>query len=554
MEGNGFPVATTTTSERYELEKRVLGAALYRPEHLAAVSSVLGPHGTVFLRSGFGRAYEIAAGLGADVSLFGVQRVLIRDLGEDAPKVGDLAEYIDLAGTLTTQATRKLTQDLVSLHETARAVAYCADVTRAVQSGEDYAESMADLLGALDRARGSRDEIRPWTLTELRAAPPARPDPILGDGVFSRGDWMLIHARENVGKTWALLELALALATGRDWYGIPTHRRHRVAIVSLEMGSWHAISRIGAVWDGLVDLEQEDQIREIEDAIHIVTKDQIGFLDLSEPTRQRWLSGWLQEREIDVVLLDPLSHFLAGDEDRMGLAPILRYLEGLYHECGASPVLSHHDRKSSTQGDHGDHGSSARGSSTIMASARASFRIVAKRDDPSAPIELHCDKASNGPKPAPIWLRQDEQTGRLVVTSSPSAKRDGNLQAVLDALADGPMTTTQMAEAMEGRASKRTVERYLRSAEKDGLIHSSWIREPGSKQGVARWTLLDGPAAEIRRSANPHKPIGTRDTRDTDQKTLSRDTTEDPEINSRHSRQLATNDTVATGSDWEETF
>lgn len=340
------------------------------------------------------------------------------------------------------------------------------------------------VIDQVPQAPALSDEFpTPRTLAHHWDYPPEAPPAILGSGVFSEGDWMLFHAREGLGKTWALAQLTVSLASGRPWYGIETHDRRPVALLSLEMSTFELARRATMI----VDREgwDADDRRVVAESIHLLTRDDMPFANVEDPAIVEWMSEWLIERGIRVLILDPMSQFFEGDETREGLRGFIRFLTALHGHTGTSVVLAQHDRKSSTLGDQGDHASAARGSVALIASARASFRLHRPGED--SPTMLVCDKASNAPKPETVWLRHDAQWGGMLVSAdAPASRGERTANEIVAHIASGvERTAKEIAEALG--MSDRAIRSHLKALEEAGKVYFLDSRDSSTGKAVRRY-------------------------------------------------------------------
>lgn len=486
--------------ETTRIERRLLGIMLERPETIAVVDPILGSEPTAWTRFGHAAIYGAikSLGLAADVPM-----VLGRLSDEIRRALERPAEYMaqcqDIAFGFTTKAQAENQARLLrSSQHLRKALRGCQLIAGAVEAGDDAAPILAALASDLDLARADDRRIVPVSQAELSALDLLPPDSILGNGILSIGDWGLIHAREGVGKTWAILELAACLASGRPWFGIPVSKRFRVAICSLEMGRYHARQRLATVLDAF-DFDEEARMT-IESSILWITKDECPVLDICNPANQAWLVDWCTGHGVEVLILDPLSQFFFGDENsREGVAQLLRFLQSFPSRAnGCTPIVSHHDRKQGQQGDQGDNASAARGSVAVMGSARSSFRLVRKGEEPNSPIVLICDKSNNAPRPAEIWLRQDEETGRLLLGKNLSKKADRLREDILECLAEGDAFPEDLAARLH--KGDRTIETRLRELEADDLAYPKRVKPEGSKRYRNLWTAIN--SAQSQNGAN----------------------------------------------------
>ena len=473
------------------MEQRLLGIMLDRPETIRAVSAVLGKSPPCFSRHGHSEVYRTILELGAATDPVMVSGRLSDEAKRSLERPDSyLAGCVDLSiGYNTPSQAEQVARLLQSAHHVRTSLAACQNVTFAIQSGDDPSEELAHLANELDMARAGDTRIQPVTMAQLRSMTLIPPDPILGRGILSKGDWGLIHARENHGKTWAILELAACMATGRPWFGIDVPQRFRVGVFSLEMGRYFAFQRMDPIIQAVIDWESDAELAEAESWIFWVTKDEAPFFDILAPANQAWLCDWAASNKIDVLILDPLAQFFRGEETREGMAPLIEFLTTFPSRSGGcTPIVSHHDRKSGNQGDLGDHASTARGSVAFIGSARCSFHLVL-RDVERKIVELVCDKASNAPKPEPIWLRHEDD-GRLVLTKAPRTKAQEAVERAIAYLATVPEAGTDDVAAACSRTTEWARKR-LKDLEEEGRVWAKKVRREDGKGWTTVWGLSE---------------------------------------------------------------
>ena len=94
----------------------------------------------------------------------------------------------------------------------------------------------------MDFVEGVSDELPPMaTLMDVQDNPPPLPKPLI-KGVLRKGHKMLIAGSSKAGKSFLLMELAIAIAEGRPWLGM-TCEKGRVLYVNLEIDPASAIHR-----------------------------------------------------------------------------------------------------------------------------------------------------------------------------------------------------------------------------------------------------------------------------------------------------------------------
>jgi hypothetical protein len=99
-----------------------------------------------------------------------------------------------------------------------------------------------------DWAEASDDDLPGFENVDLARLPPRAPE--LVEGVLRRGHKMLLAGPSKAGKSYALIQLALAIAEGREWLGRRC-ARGRVLYVNLEIDPPSFAHRVAEVYAAL---------------------------------------------------------------------------------------------------------------------------------------------------------------------------------------------------------------------------------------------------------------------------------------------------------------
>jgi RecA-family ATPase len=222
---------------------------------------------------------------------------------------------------------------------------------------------------------------------------PAEPqDPSLHEqGFLPLGKVGMLAAAGGAGKTMALVQLAVSVATGRPWlghYGVPVGSRGRVVLALAEEDTDEAHRRLYAVRRGLALSEQEwadvlDRITLLAlagDVVQLVAaqgKDgRTEETDVLRELRERLASGG---EDWKLVVLDPLSRW-AGSEtetDNYAATRFVTAIESLTRAPGNPTVLlSHHTTKAARQGLGAGEATAARGASALTDGVRWVANLV----------------------------------------------------------------------------------------------------------------------------------------------------------------------------------
>lgn len=168
--------------------------------------------------------------------------------------------------------------------------------------------------------------------------PPLRPEVIAG--ILREGGKMILSGDSKAGKTFLLIELAIALAFGRDWLGMDCSKSS-VLYVNLELSEADFAHRCRDVLDKLGIGEE-------------VNSDKIGVFNArGKASNAKSLVAELLKRlddgHYDVVIIDPIYKVQDGDENSaQAITALAHELDRLVEEGRCTVIYSHHHPKHST--------------------------------------------------------------------------------------------------------------------------------------------------------------------------------------------------------------
>jgi hypothetical protein len=154
----------------------------------------------------------------------------------------------------------------------------------------------SDLLGAMVAAETVPP---PPVLIEFRSPRQLKgfePPPgliLVGDCHILRGSVFVIGGAPGIGKSRASVALAIAGATGREWFGLTTHRKFKTMVVQTENGLFR-LSREFAELD----------CDTLEDYVRICPPPPYG-LCLGREVFRKQLQTWIAKFEPDILVIDP---------------------------------------------------------------------------------------------------------------------------------------------------------------------------------------------------------------------------------------------------------
>ncbi len=184
------------------------------------------------------------------------------------------------------------------------------------------------------------------------------------DGILRKGHKMLLSGPSKAGKSFLMLELAVAIAEGKQWLGWQC-TKGRVLYVNLELDRASCYHRMAAVYQATgVEMEHAQDI----DVWNLRGK-AMPMTELAPRLIRRAL-----KRRYAAVIIDPIYKVITGDENAADqMAKFCNQFDRVCAELGAAVIYCHHHSK----GDQGQK----------RASDRASGSGVFARD-PDALIDM----------------------------------------------------------------------------------------------------------------------------------------------------------------------
>ena len=238
-------------------------------------------------------------------------------------------------------------------------------------------------------------------------------------GFMPAGKVCMLMAAGGAGKTMVLLQLAVAVITGKSWlnyYSVPAKERGRVLVLLGEEDKEEAQRRLHSIRDGLglrddwALVEQGLDIRPLAGTdVRLVEGE--GHNAKTTPGHDA-LQGLLAKGGYRLVILDPLSRF-AGPEtetDNHAATRFVTALEALVKASGATLMVSHHTTKEARKTNAGD-ATAARGASALTDGVRwaltmhhapigddeTELRLALSKTNYSAPAEpIALDRVTDG--------------------------------------------------------------------------------------------------------------------------------------------------------------
>jgi len=170
---------------------------------------------------------------------------------------------------------------------------------------------------------------------------PVDPDSYLVGNLVRPGTTVMLAGPPGAAKSWASRQLALTAGAGLDIFldRYAIDRPLNVLVVDEDNGPDEEWRRDASLLDHL------DLTRDTLDRVYRVS---LAGVQLDRPEWQRWLRGQIRLRELDLVILDPISEMHGGKELREDPAfrSMLAFLKRLKVDFPRTAVVVvHHTRK-----------------------------------------------------------------------------------------------------------------------------------------------------------------------------------------------------------------
>ena len=185
-------------------------------------------------------------------------------------------------------------------------------------------------------------------------------------GVLPRAELVLIIGQSTAGKSFVALDLAGAIAQGKEWRGLRV-KKGRVVYVAAEGA--------GGFRNRLVAYKRH---HEIEDTGIGVVPDSPNLLQKADT--EQLLAAVRADSDPDVIIVDTLACVAPGGNENSAedMGRVLAHCKALHRATGATIALVHHVGKDAAKG--------ARGWSGIKAAADAELEVT--RDGDARSIEV----------------------------------------------------------------------------------------------------------------------------------------------------------------------
>jgi hypothetical protein len=394
----------------------------------------------------------------------------------------------------TTKATKAITAKL------ARLDADFADAAQDDQDAQDDDKALkAEAKRALDDLAAA-GLLSGQTHTALRPLNFVKAEEILSkqfpptqwlvDGLIPKASVVAIAGEPKAKKTWAAMEIALAVASGRKAFGeFRTRAPADVFMVLVESNEVECQARLRSIMKGAGggnDLGGRLTIAALQG------------LNLTDPNALALLVAKIRTmapKGIGLLFLDPLRDLhLEEEKDSGGMSQVMGALRALRTVLDCSVVFIHHMSKKpdGASGSSRRSGQRMRGSGVIHASIDAGLYMEeAKGGDGEASFRLSVESETRNGRAAGrfiLGLDIEDDDQRLAVSAAWSFNRpdaadlDEKMAKVLDVLRAATKPLAYTAVATLAKIHKKTTLARLREAERLDFARCTedgeWVRGP----------------------------------------------------------------------------
>ena len=166
--------------------------------------------------------------------------------------------------------------------------------------------------------------------------------PELISGILREGHKMLITGPSKAGKSFALIELSIAIGTGGEWFGWKCSEG-QVLYLNFELDERSCFNRFNAVAQAL-KISPKEACRNV----HVMN---LRGYNMSLDKFVPYLVGITRNTHYKAVIFDPLYKVMTGDENSAGdMAHFCNYFDMVCREMGCATIYCHHHSKGSQSG------------------------------------------------------------------------------------------------------------------------------------------------------------------------------------------------------------
>ena len=180
-------------------------------------------------------------------------------------------------------------------------------------------------------------DLADWHYLEDIAANPHPKPPELISGILHQGCKMILGGTSKSNKSWCLLDMAMSVASGQNWWGRRCIKAP-VIYINLELQPWAIEERLALLCYARPECKFDPKTLAIWNL-----RGKNADLSLLRPRLEKKLAG----TQFGLVIIDPAYKVLGSrDENANGeIAGLMNEFEALAQATGAAVVIAHHFAK-----------------------------------------------------------------------------------------------------------------------------------------------------------------------------------------------------------------
>lgn len=188
----------------------------------------------------------------------------------------------------------------------------------------------------VDFTEGINDQLPSFEFMDVPLANPPAVPPELIKGIVRVGHKMLISGSSKAGKSFLLMELAVALSEGIKWLGFQC-KKSKVLYINLEIDRPSFINRFIEIYKAM----KLKPLHSHDIAIWNLRGEAMP-LDKLVPILVRRIKN----QGFDAVIIDPIYKVITGDENNASqMGAFSNQFDKICKEAGVSAIYSHHHSK-----------------------------------------------------------------------------------------------------------------------------------------------------------------------------------------------------------------
>lgn len=180
-----------------------------------------------------------------------------------------------------------------------------------------------------------QEKSRIKIITAYDAMQPQDPINWIVSNLIPEASVSVFYGEPGIGKTWAMLSLAVHVAEGKNWLGFEIKNPENVLIIDEESGEKRLKYRLQLTLKG-----------EKGNAKTPIFANCLSSIQLDVKSDMRILQKTIEEVGAKLLIIDSLSTCMSGDEnDKKDVQPVFNHLRKLANLTNCAIVVIHHANK-----------------------------------------------------------------------------------------------------------------------------------------------------------------------------------------------------------------